>query len=468
MKSIKTKLIISFTILILSVTVIIGMISLQVGYNSLKEEAEYSLQKLSAEGAKLVENRMEALLSTLRMVAMNEELQEMGWEVDVSILEQELKKTNFIDIGLVLPNGYTHFTDGTVRLMSDREYVSHALEGKEEISDVIISRVSRKPEIEAAVPIILNGNIVGALVGRMEADALSEITKDIGYGEKGYSYMINASGTMIAHPNSEFVIKKFNPISAAENDSGLEGIAKAFEKIQEEKTGVTSFTYEKSNLFAGFAPIKGTEWSFVITADEDEIMSAIPRMFRSILFAMAVVFPCSLGIVFFLDNALTRPLVARAGEAGKGFAVVAEEIKKLADQSANSTKHIDATITDLHEKMKQAVEGMDRISLSSKRQQNSVEDTIQKYKDIAEAMRKSEAAVEELNKSEKDMQLVKIEIVNLLTALSTIAGQNAASTQQAATTMQEQTAAVHVVAEVSDRLTDLAKKLRGTIIRFKI
>jgi len=167
MKSIKTKLIVSFSILILSVTLIIGCISIAIGYQSLKEEAEYSLKLLASEGARLTESRMQSLISTLNMIAKKTEITNMGWEVDVTELKEELVKTDFIDIGLVLPNGYTYYTDGTVRLMSDRIYVIEALEGKAEISDVIISRITRKPEIEVAVPVLKDGEVIGALVGRM-------------------------------------------------------------------------------------------------------------------------------------------------------------------------------------------------------------------------------------------------------------------------------------------------------------
>ncbi len=89
----------------------------------------------------------------------------MGWEVDLDILAQELGKTDFTDIGYVQPNGYAYYTDGSVVLMSDCIYVTNALDGKPEISDVVISRVTRKPEIEVAVTVSDNGEVVGALIG---------------------------------------------------------------------------------------------------------------------------------------------------------------------------------------------------------------------------------------------------------------------------------------------------------------
>ncbi|MDF2538284.1 MAG: chemotaxis protein [Herbinix sp.] len=662
MKSIKTKLIFSFSILVLSVTLITGIISIAAGYRSLKQEAEYSLQLLAMQGAKLTESRMISFLSTLNILAQKSEIINMGWEVDVTELKEELAKVDFIDIGFVQSSGYTYYSDGTVRLMSDRPYIKSALEGNEEISDVIISRVTRKPEIEAAVPIFNEGEVIGALVGRMEADSLSDITKDIGFGTKGYSFMINKEGTIIAHPDTDIVLKRFNPIKEAIDLPELKDLAQVYQNIIQEEAGVTYLEENEKDFYAGYASIEGTEWKFVITADQMEVMSSLPKMVQMIIIIMIVVFVCSIGVVYLLDHTFTRPLIeitkqskkigeldirenieqtflkqkdeigtlakafqtlttnlrviiteitdsanqvsntaqelftssqqsasvseeisrtvediahsameqashteaglskaalldnkieanheyvsnlnstttqvtnlindglieietltrltndndlatkkscdlmqkmkqssvkigdaskiisemasqtnllalnaaieaARAGEAGKGFAVVAEEINKMATQSAESTRHINAIVKELQQNIASAFDSMNQSLVTSQEQQKGVADTIQKYKDISKAMKYSETAVEQLNLSEKDMGIANNEIKLMLQSLSTIAEQNAAGSQQAASSMEEQTATVLVVADICDRLTQLSENLKNTITRFQI
>ena len=63
-----------------------------------------------------------------------------------------------------------------------------------------------------AVPIYSDGSVVGALVGLSDGLSLTETVMDIGYGEDGYGYILDGEGTIIAHPNTEYVFRQFNPI----------------------------------------------------------------------------------------------------------------------------------------------------------------------------------------------------------------------------------------------------------------
>ena len=54
---------------------------------------------------------------------------------------------------------------------------------------------------------------------------------------------------------------------------------------------------------------------------------------------------------------------ARAGDQGRGFAVVAEEVRKLAEQSAEAAKEIGQMITQIQSGVDVAIKSMDQSSI---------------------------------------------------------------------------------------------------------
>lgn len=159
---------------------------------------------------------------------------------------------------------------------------------------------------------------------------------------------------------------------------------------------------------------------------------------------------------------------ARAGEAGKGFAVVAEEIRKLAEQSTDSTKRIDDIVQELIDSSKMAVTTIERVTTIIEEQVDSVGETEGKYREIFDAIQVSERAIKNLNLSEKSMEQQKTEILDTIQNLSAIAEENAASTEQSAAAVEEQTASMDEISSASRSLSELAEELNNAIRQFKI
>jgi methyl-accepting chemotaxis protein len=491
MKSIKTKLIVSFSILILGVTMVIGLVSLENGYRSLKGEAQKSLALLSIEGAKITESRIEGLITTLNMISKRKEIIEMEWEVDLEILKEELEKTDFLDIGYVLLNGYTYYTDGTVRLMSDRTYIQEALKGTAKVSDVVISRVTRKPEIEVCVPILQDGAVVGALVGRKEADSLGHITEDAGYGENGYAYMINGGGTLIAHPDTEKVIDRYNPIEEAKANPEESSLAEAFHTMLADKEGITSYQKEKMSYYAGFAPIKGTDWIFVITADEQEVLAAIPKMVRNMILVMITVFLLSIGLVFILDQNITRPLIEMTKHAKRiadldvrenmadtylsqkdeigtlsgAFQSLTIKLREIITEITASANQVTATSQELTATSQQSAQvsldisrTVEEIALGASEQANSTEAGSARAIQLGEIIEKNKDHMTNLNASSNDVNSLVNSGLKDIDRLSQVTKDNNGATKEICDIIMQTKKSAEQISQASKVISDMAKQ----------
>jgi methyl-accepting chemotaxis protein len=159
---------------------------------------------------------------------------------------------------------------------------------------------------------------------------------------------------------------------------------------------------------------------------------------------------------------------ARAGEAGKGFAVVAEEIRKLAEQSNDSTKEIDEVVKELQFNSNHVVKIMDKVAYITGDQEKSVMTTKEKFEEIANSINITEDRIKRLSDSEKAVEERKEEIINIIQNLSAIAEENAASTEEASAGTEEQIASMNEIADASEGLSQIAQEVQQAISKFKI
>ncbi|WP_312700825.1 methyl-accepting chemotaxis protein [Sedimentibacter sp.] len=308
-RSIKFKLIIYFTILILAATIAIGMITLNRASDIITKEAEKTLLLLAEDSSKLTQSRVEVQQKTLDMISLMADMNTMDWVKQRPILQNVLGKTNFLALGVVDPDGNVKYSDGTVNQLGDREYVKKALAGEANVSDIIISKVTNEAVLMYATPIERNGTVVGALIGRRDGNTLSVITDDTGFGDKGYGYMINSKGVIVAHPDRERVMSQFNPIDESAKDSSYISSAELFKKMIAEKSGISSYILNGNELYAGYYPVAGSDWIFVITAEKGEVLSSIPALETSIYRVLIIALAISVVLVYLIGRSIANPIL---------------------------------------------------------------------------------------------------------------------------------------------------------------
>jgi methyl-accepting chemotaxis protein len=159
---------------------------------------------------------------------------------------------------------------------------------------------------------------------------------------------------------------------------------------------------------------------------------------------------------------------ARAGDAGRGFAVVAEEVRKLAEESRRSTDEIDEAVKNLTRDAENSVRIVDDLSQTIKEQGVTVDQTSERYASIISAVNIMVNGLSEMNVSAKNMENSKNTILEILSGLSAIAEENAASTEETSASSEEQTASILEIARMSEDLRRMAEEVSSISKQFKI
>lgn len=159
---------------------------------------------------------------------------------------------------------------------------------------------------------------------------------------------------------------------------------------------------------------------------------------------------------------------SHAGEHGRGFAVVAEEVRKLAEQSAEAATTIAKLIATIQADTTSAVESIEQGNESVKEGTQSIAETGEALQGIE---RQSAKLTANVIKSLEDLTAVDASNEEILSAVERVRNLSGKATENAdsiSTATQEQTATMQEVAHASKVLAELANNMQSDVAQFKL
>lgn len=420
--SLNTKLMTAFFVLIAIPMSILGIVSYNMASEALQKSTEAQLKQQASDSATLINKSIDSVKGDVQIASLNSQLADIienptSEEIvdkafDYITKVQESNK-NFMEvliitdsIGKVLIDTQTKTPDID---LSDREYMKEALvSGETTASEVLTSRFTNNPAIFIACPIRKDNQIIGTIVGSIKFSSISTYVSDIKIGQNGYGYLVDESGLVVGHPNSEKILKEnINDIDNAD----FKAIA---QEINQRKDSSGFYTYEDSYKYVTFQP--ADKWMVVITADYNEYMnSAISIRNNTILcvvFSIIIAVTCS---YIFSSKGIIKPikylqdLMKRAGE---GDLKIKAQLN-LNDEIGELGRSFNNMITSQEEMVKNVLEASVQLSDASQQMASTSQEISATTEEIS-------ATVVNVAEDSKKQNNSVVEISEVLVQLSSL------------------------------------------------
>lgn len=417
LKSIKTKLSLSYGVLLLVICIGLGVVSYITAANALTTSINESLSQMAKEDAKVVSEGMKVQFNALEALAESDWLKSDKLTLDekLDLLKNEVKRSGHIDMTIADINGNAKDTNGASYSIGDREYFMKALSGEKAVSDPIISEADNSLILCYAVPIKYNNRVKGVLAITRDGNVLSDFVSDMEFGENGQVFMINKQGTTVAHKDRNLVIEMDNDFENIKNDSGLKSLVELERQMIEGKEGVGEYSYNGVTKYMGFAPVQGTNWSLAITAPKSEVMEKVNQLALTATIGSIVFLGISIVITLLIAKSIATPIKTAADylntvAIGDFTGTVPSNLLKMKDETGVLANAIDAMQGSIKNIIEEVVEESSNVGQMLIDINKNMEQLNQSIEGISATTEELSAGTEETAASTEEMNATSTEI----------------------------------------------------------
>lgn len=158
---------------------------------------------------------------------------------------------------------------------------------------------------------------------------------------------------------------------------------------------------------------------------------------------------------------------ARAGQAGRGFAVVASEIKQLAAQSSQGADSIKNIADNILEKSNRSVILTGRMKELAEQEQTDIGNAKESFDILNRIIGENAAIAQTVMDKTKNLEALKLDIINSVSELSAISEENAASNEEVTARVTEIAESVNRISEDTQTVRKVSSDMKELMDYFK-
>jgi methyl-accepting chemotaxis protein len=304
-------------------------------------------------------------------------------------------------------------------------------------------------------------------------------TQQIASSLSDHAHSFQSFSQITASANSD-ILKAIHEISSGtdEQAKATEQSSRIIAELEEEILYISQYTdlMKQTNLEASKNTHKGTSSVRELkqaSEESQEVLHKVTSAMESLSSSSNQIGKITQSIteISTQTNVLTLNAAieaARAGAHGKGFSVIADEVRGLSLQSSNSSKMIGQIIQSLQKQIQELQLIMREARENTLKQNSKVTETLDSFEGIEKSMLKITSQIEQIHEKIDHTRIKNDKLIESVQFVSSIAQETAAGVEEVNSTSIEQDGSIHRIAEQSDDMLKLSRKLFHEISKFQI